>query len=80
VAQDGRLTRDQFKDYSTVYAADRVYKTWAGSTDVGAEVGRLITGTKYSIALPVTLFGGVASSFVLPTPSTLQVRAETLRL
>jgi len=80
VAQDGRLIRDQFKDYSTVYAADEVYKTQTGSTDVSAADGRLITGTKYSIALTARLFGSVASSFVLPDLSTPQVRAATLRL
>jgi hypothetical protein len=80
VAQDGHLICDQFEGFFKVYVADEVYKTQAGSTDVGAADGRLITGTKYSIALPATLFGGVASSFVLPDLSALQVRAETLRL
>jgi hypothetical protein len=80
VAQDGRLIRDQFNDFFKVYVADEVYKTQTGSTDVGAADGRLIAGTKYSIALTATLFGSVASSFVLPDLSTPQVRAETLRL
>jgi len=80
VAQDGRLICDQFEDFFKVYVADEVYKTQAGTTDVGTADRRLITGTKYGFALTVTLLGGVASSFVLPDLSTLQGRAATLRL
>jgi len=57
-----RLVRDQFKGFFKVYVADEVHKAQAGSTDIGAADGRLITGTKYSIALTGTLFGGIASS------------------
>jgi hypothetical protein len=57
-----RLVRDQFAHWFRVYIMDEVHEAQAGDTDIGAADGRFISGTRYSIALTGTLFGGTASS------------------
>ena len=48
--------------FFSVYVADEVHKAQNGRSDVGTADQRLLSATRYSLALTGTLFGGTASS------------------
>ncbi|KRT69401.1 MAG: hypothetical protein XU15_C0011G0083 [candidate division NC10 bacterium CSP1-5] len=57
-----RLIQKKFRHLFKIYIADEVHKAQAARTDIGVADSRFIAGTRYSIALTGTLFGGTASS------------------
>lgn len=57
-----RLAQKKLRGLFKVYVADELHKSKALDTDSGAADQRLIAGTKYSLGLTGTLFGGSASS------------------
>ena len=57
-----RLVQHKFRNFFKVYVADEIHKAQNGKTDVGVADQRLLSATRYSLALTGTLFGGNASS------------------
>ena len=57
-----RLVQKKFHGFFKVYVADEVHKAQNGRSDVGTADQRLLSATRYSLALTGTLFGGTASS------------------
>ncbi len=57
-----RLTQKKLRGFFQVYVADELHKAKALDTDAGVADQRLIAGTRYSLGLTGTLFGGNASS------------------
>ena len=57
-----RLVQKKYKNFFKVYVADEVHKAQNGRTDIGVADQRLISSTRYNLALTGTLFGGNASS------------------
>ncbi|MEW5869085.1 MAG: DUF6094 domain-containing protein [Chloroflexota bacterium] len=57
-----RLVQHQFKGFFQVYVADEIHKCQDGRTDIGVADQRLLSATRYSLALTGTLFGGAAGS------------------
>jgi hypothetical protein len=57
-----RLVQHKFRNFFKVYVGDEIHKCQNGKTDVGVADQRLLSATRYSLALTGTLFGGTASS------------------
>ncbi|MEI7849532.1 MAG: hypothetical protein WCK35_27285, partial [Chloroflexota bacterium] len=57
-----RLVQHKFRGFFKVYVADECHKAAQGRSDVGTADQRLLSATRYSLALTGTLFGGTASS------------------
>lgn len=57
-----RLVQKKFTHFFKIYIADEIHKTKSGDTDIGVADQRILSSTKYNIALTGTLFGGIASS------------------
>jgi hypothetical protein len=57
-----RLVQHKFRHFFKVYVADETHKAQNGKTDIGVADQRLISATRYNLALTGTLFGGTASS------------------
>jgi len=57
-----RLVQHKFRGFFKVYIADEAHKAQNGRSDVGTADQRLLSATRYSLALTGTLFGGAASS------------------
>jgi len=57
-----RLVQHKFRNFFKVYVADETHKAQNGKTDIGVADQRLLSATRYSLALTGTLFGGTASS------------------
>lgn len=56
------LVKRKFRHFFKVYIADEVHEAQNGDTDIGTADQRLISATRYSLALTGTLFGGTAGS------------------
>lgn len=56
------LVKRKFRHFFKVYVADEIHSAANGSTDIGCADQRLLTSTRYSLALTGTLFGGVSGS------------------
>jgi|GEM_PF-1066086 len=56
------LVKRKFRHFFKVYIADEIHSAANGSTDIGTADQRLLSSTRYSLALTGTLFGGVAGS------------------
>ncbi len=56
------LVKRKFRHFFKVYVADEIHTAANGSTDIGTADQRLLSSTRYSLALTGTLFGGVAGS------------------
>ena len=57
-----RLVQHKFRHFFKVYVGDEIHKAQNGKTDVGVADQRLLSATRYSLALTGTLFGGTSSS------------------
>jgi hypothetical protein len=57
-----RLVQKKFRGCFKVYIVDEAHKAQNGRSDVGTADQRLLSATRYSLALTGTLFGGMASS------------------
>jgi hypothetical protein len=57
-----RLVQHKFRNFFKVYVADEAHKAQNGRSDIGTADQRLLSATRYSLALTGTLFGGTASS------------------
>ncbi len=57
-----RLVQRKFRHFFKVYVSDESHKAQNGRSDIGTADQRLISATKYSLALTGTLFGGTAGS------------------
>jgi hypothetical protein len=57
-----RLVQKKFHGFFSAYVCDEIHKAQNGRSDVGTADQRLLSATRYSLALTGTLFGGVASS------------------
>lgn len=57
-----RLVQHKFRNFFKVYVGDEIHKCQNGKTDSGVADQRLLSATRYSLALTGTLFGGTASS------------------
>lgn len=57
-----RLVQHKFRHFFKVYIGDEIHKAQNGKTDVGVADQRLLSATRYSLALTGTLFGGTSSS------------------
>jgi hypothetical protein len=56
------LVKRKFRHFFKVYVADEIHTAANGSTDIGTADQRLLSSTRYSLALTGTLFGGVSGS------------------
>jgi hypothetical protein len=57
-----RLVQHKFRHFFKVYVGDEIHKCQNGKTDVSVADQRLLSATRYSLALTGTLFGGTSSS------------------
>ncbi len=57
-----RLAQRKFKNLFRVFVADEIQKCQSGRTDLGVADQRLLSATRFSLALTGTLFGGQAGS------------------
>jgi hypothetical protein len=57
-----RLVQHKFRGFFKVYVGDEIHKAQNGRSDVGTADQRLLSATRYSLALTGTLFGGASSS------------------
>lgn len=72
-----RLVQKKMRRFFRVYVADELHKSKSLDTDSGVADQRLIAGTKYSLGLTGTLFGGNASSiFPILYRRVPEVRAQ----
>jgi hypothetical protein len=70
-----RLVQHKFRHFFKVYVGDEIHKCQNGKTDTGTADQRLLSATRYSLALTGTLFGGTSSSlFYLLYRRVLEVR------
>jgi hypothetical protein len=63
-----RLVQHKFRHFFKVYVGDESHKAQNGRSDIGTADQRLLSATRYSLALTGTLFGGTAS-YELPMKS-----------